>query len=189
MVMPNRFTAVLDANVLYGGLHRHIALSLAQADLYRPAWSSEILDEFERNLAKRIPAEKAKRQLELIKLSFPDSEVVVRAALTAQIDLDDLDDRHVVAAAIQTQAALIVTDNLKHFPKDILAAFDTVAVSADQFFSDCITVSELTAVSQIRKMRGQFDSPKFDAKGLLLRMEQVGLSQTADVLSKYADLI
>lgn len=187
--MPNRFTAVLDANVLYGGLHRHIALSLAQADLYRPAWSSEILDEFERNLAKRIDPAKAKRQLELIKLSFPDSEVTVKGALVEQIELVDLDDRHVVAAAIQTQAALIVTDNLKHFSKERLEEYDIVAVSADQFFSDCITVSELTAVSQVRKMRRQFDSPKFDAKGLLLRMEQVGLSQTADVLSKYSDLI
>ncbi|MEP3053460.1 MULTISPECIES: PIN domain-containing protein [Rhodobacterales] len=151
--MPNRFTAVLDANVLYGGLHRHIALSLAEADLYRPAWSSEILDEFERNLATRIDPKKAKRQLQLIRLSFPDSEVVVRSALVKQIDLTDVDDRHVVAAAIQTQAALIVTDNLKHFPNKSLEAYDVVAVSADKFFSDCITVSELTAVKQIKKMR------------------------------------
>ncbi len=33
---PNRFTVVLDANVLGGALKRNLLLSLAEAGLFRP---------------------------------------------------------------------------------------------------------------------------------------------------------
>lgn len=36
--------------------------------------------------------------------------------------LPDMDDRHVLAAAIQARADVIVTFNLRHFPADALAA-------------------------------------------------------------------
>lgn len=41
----DRFTALLDACVLGGALRRNMLLSLAEAGLFRPRWSSRILDE------------------------------------------------------------------------------------------------------------------------------------------------
>ena len=40
--------------------------------------------------------------------------------LADRLNLPDPDDRHVVAAAIRCQAAVIVTSNVKDFPKEIL---------------------------------------------------------------------
>ena len=187
--MPNRFTVVLDTNVLFGGLHRNIALSLAEADLYRPKWSTQTCDELERVLSERISPEKSKLQVSRINRAFPDASLTPKQALIEASELPDPDDRHVLATAIQSRAALIATDNLKDFPHEKLEIYEVSAVSADQFFSDCITVSELTAVAQMRALRHRLNSPKLDSSGLLLRMEQVGLPQTADVLSKYSELL
>jgi len=40
--------------------------------------------------------------------------------------LPDPDDRHVLAAAIECRASLIVTWNIKHFPADYLKSFGII---------------------------------------------------------------
>ena len=47
---------------------------------------------------------------------FPDATVREYEVLISTLELPDADDRHVVAAAIHSQASLIVTANLKDFP-------------------------------------------------------------------------
>jgi hypothetical protein len=47
-----RYTAVLDANVLYPALLRDVLLSLADTDFYSAKWSVHIRDEWTRR-AKR----------------------------------------------------------------------------------------------------------------------------------------
>lgn len=47
------------------------------------------------------------------------------------LDLPDAGDRHVLAAAIKAKAQVIVTENLKHFPPDKLAAWNIEAQGAD----------------------------------------------------------
>jgi len=51
-----RYTAVLDANVLYPALLRDVLLSLAHADLYSAKWSAHIRDEWTRSLLRDRPA-------------------------------------------------------------------------------------------------------------------------------------
>jgi hypothetical protein len=50
-----RYTAILDANVLYPTLVRDLLLSLATAGLYRARWSQHIQDEWTRNLIADRP--------------------------------------------------------------------------------------------------------------------------------------
>ena len=50
----DRFTAVLDANVIAGGMTRNILLSLAEAGLYRPLRSNDILKEFHRFFQNKL---------------------------------------------------------------------------------------------------------------------------------------
>ena len=51
-----RYTAILDANVLYPQLIRDTLLSLAVERLYHARWSATIHAEWTRNLAKDRPA-------------------------------------------------------------------------------------------------------------------------------------
>ena len=55
MSTPTGFIAVLDANVLYPAPVRDILLNVAVKGLYQPKWSSEIQDEWLRNLVVNRP--------------------------------------------------------------------------------------------------------------------------------------
>ena len=110
---PNRFTVILDANVLGGALKRNMLLSLAAAGLFRPRWSNRILDETERANSRITKGNtNTHRQREEIERAFPDGLVTGFETFGDKLDLPDPDDNHVLAATIETAAAVIVTDNL-----------------------------------------------------------------------------
>ncbi len=117
-MLADRFTAFLDACVLGSGLRRNILLSLAEAGLFRPRWSSRVLDETEKAIAV-ITGGSADtgRQRRAMEAAFPEALVSGFEHLEEGLQLPDMNDRHVVAAAIATAAAVIVTDNLKDFPE------------------------------------------------------------------------
>ena len=48
------------------------------------------------------------------------------------LDLPDLNDCHVLAAAIQSRADFIVTFNLKDFPTSVLANYGVEAIHPDE---------------------------------------------------------
>jgi hypothetical protein len=56
-------------------------------------------------------------------------------------------------AAWVLMAAIIVTENLKHFPNQILSTRNMEAKSADAFIADTIALDEGRAVAAIRQMR------------------------------------
>ena len=55
-MLANRFVAVIDACSLVIALGRNTMLSLAEAELFRVRWSSEILDETKITLDKILEA-------------------------------------------------------------------------------------------------------------------------------------
>ena len=81
---------LLDACVLFPNYLRDMFLTLAEQELFRPEWSSAILDEVRRNVL-------AKRQVD--QRAF---------------------DRHVLAAAIVGGARSVVTFDLGDFPARLL---------------------------------------------------------------------
>ena len=186
----DRFTAVLDANVIAGGLTRNILLSLAEAGFYRPRWSVEILDEFYRYFVKRFEdKETGERQRQNMEIAFPEAMVEDYEQLTDALELPDPDDRHVLACAIQTKAAVIVTDNLKDFPDEILDKHDIVAISLDDFIADILDLAGVEAIAALRKMRERFQNPEIDADNLILRVEKLGLTDTANILTDFRELL
>lgn len=191
--LADRFTVVLDTNALIGALTRNMILSLAEAGLFRPRWSQIALhEEFERTLLRKWPdlaPEHAARQRAQIEKAFPEGLVVVDRTLLTVLELPDPADRHVLGAAIQARAALIVTENLKDFPPACLAAHEIEAISADDFLADCIDLAGPDAIAALRKMRMRLKKPEMDADALLLRMEQIGLTQTATLLEEFRALL
>ncbi|WP_282611237.1 PIN domain-containing protein [Pelagibius sp. Alg239-R121] len=186
----DRFTVVLDANVIAGALTRNILLSLAEAGLYRPRWSAQILDEFERYFIKRYDdAEGAIRQRANMENAFPEALVTDYEQLIDALTLPDPHDRHVLAAAIQTRAALIVTDNLRDFPSDDLAKFEIEAIGLDHFLADALDLAGIEAIAALRKMRERFNVPEIDADVLLSKIEQLKLLETAAILYRYRELL
>jgi PIN domain len=123
------FAALLDTCVLWPSLQRDFLLSLAVEGLYRPVWSSVILDELEYEEAtKRIARGEDEstatcRAIDLVsqmRTAFADAEAFGWEALDGTYGLPDTNDEHVVAAAFTAGAGVIVTHNLKDFPADKL---------------------------------------------------------------------
>lgn len=72
----DRFTALLDACVLGGALRRNMLLSLAEAGLFRPRWSSRVLDETQKAISLITKGDTdGARQRAAIEVAFPEALV------------------------------------------------------------------------------------------------------------------
>ncbi len=133
----NEYTAVLDACVLVPAALCDLLLRLAEEPAtYRPVWGEEILSELGRALRTKLgrtPAEVGYR-LQQMKAAFPEALVYVPQGLVLGIKgIPDEADRHVLATAIVAHATVIVTQNIKHFPKNCLEEFGVDCQTADEF--------------------------------------------------------
>jgi PIN domain len=110
--------ALLDANVLYPAPLRDLFMNLAVLDVFQARWTNQIHDEWTCNLLKNRPdlsASQIERTRALMNLHVRDCLVSNFEHLIPALQLPDLDDRHVLAAAIHSQSKRIVTANLNHF--------------------------------------------------------------------------
>ena len=125
--------AVLDACVLFPTVLREILIDAAQAGLYAPVWSRRILDEW-RHAADRQGLA-AGVEIALLESRLP-AALVAPLGGAEGLDLPDPADRHVVETALAAGAPVIVTANLRDFPRGALAAVGLGAVHPDEFLRD-----------------------------------------------------
>ncbi|GAB3173722.1 PIN domain-containing protein [Myceligenerans halotolerans] len=131
-----REVVVYDACVLYPSTLRDVLIRAAIAGLVQARWSEQILDEVFRNLAADRPdldSARLARTRRLMNQAIRDVNVTGYEHRVDSLALPDADDRHVLAAAIESRAALIVTRNLKDFPAEALAPHDVQARHPDAF--------------------------------------------------------
>lgn len=119
MIHSIRFTCVLDTNVIYPIHIRDLLFWFAHFDLFTPKWSKHIFDEWIAVMQRRgIEEDEIRKRTDRANWALPDALVVNYEALIDTLTLPDIKDRHVLAAAIKTNAHLIVTQNLRDFPQD-----------------------------------------------------------------------
>ncbi len=136
--MISTFTAVFDANVLYGVRIRSLLLELSMSGLFRTRWSADIHREWMTAVSNNTGVEMAK--LEKVKndmnAAVPDCCVTGYESLIPVLNLPDADDRHVLAAAIRCGASVIVTFNEKDFPAQVLEQYGLHTRHPDAFIRD-----------------------------------------------------
>lgn len=137
MIHSVRFTCVLDTNIIYPIETRDLLFWFAYFEMYTPKWSQHIFDEWKDVMKRKgISHEEANKRAEKANLAFPDALIKNYAGLIECLKLPDPKDRHVLAAAIKTNANVIVTNNIRDFPKEYLASFGLTAKTADDFLTD-----------------------------------------------------
>lgn len=185
------YTAILDANVLYPFSVRDLLLSLAQEGLFHARWTTDIQDEWIRNLVnqKGFEEQKLRKLAELMESAIPDCIVRGYQPLIDGLDLPDKNDRHVLAAAIAGQADAIVTFNIKDFPQDILDQFGIEAIHPDDFIQNQLDLRQIAAIEAVKKMRARLKNPPLSATELIDRLERSQLPLTAAMLRQAEGLI
>jgi predicted nucleic acid-binding protein len=175
------FIVVYDADALYPNTLRDLLIRIAQLPhLVQAKWTDQILDEMIRALQKNRPDisdKKASRLRDLMNGVVRDCLVTGYEPLIPSLDLPDPDDRHVLAAAIKVNAQVIVTRNLRDFPKDKLAPWGIYAKSPDVFVRDVIGIDRQAVwacVQQIVDSRTGHPVTVDDVLGELTRSGLVG---------------
>lgn len=129
------FTALLDANILYPAYLRDALLRLAEAGVYQVRWTDQILYEMSRNAKKKVPEERHDRIDRIVakmNQAFPEARVTGYEDLIQSMT-NHPKDRHVLAAAVTAGADLIVTSNVKHFPRSACEAYNMDVQLPDDF--------------------------------------------------------
>jgi hypothetical protein len=129
-------TAIYDACVLYPASLRSFLMWMGVNGLVHARWTERILEECFDNLLKNRPdleAEDLERTRRLMCSAIPDCIVTGYEGRISEVTLPDTDDRHVLAAAIESGADCIVTFNLRDFPDERLGPHGVEAVHPDEF--------------------------------------------------------
>ncbi len=177
--MGSTHMLVLDVNVLYPAPIRDLLLSLAYFRLFQPKWSSVIQDEWVRNLLVNrleLSADALGATVATMNKVFPDAEVNGFDGIIPQLDLPDPDDRHVLAAALHSQANSIVTFNLQDFPNDKLKGVR--AIHPDVFVSELLDFDEETVVNAFLAQVGRLKNPPMTDEKVLEVLERCGLPKS-----------
>jgi len=129
------FKVVLDACVLIPMPLADTLLRLAGGRrLYLPKWTDQIMTEVNRNLAENFgltDEQVAYRESE-IRRHFPEAWVEGHEDLISAMT-NHPKDRHVLAAAVHCNAEVIVTLNVKDFPRTALDPYSITAMGPSTF--------------------------------------------------------
>lgn len=183
MIHSRRFICVLDTNIIYPIQIRDLLFWFAFDELYTPKWSKHIFDEWKDVMRrKKVEEKEIEKRVDWAIKIFPDAMVQNYEGLIDNLELPDLKDRHVLAAAIKSNADIIITNNLKDFPMEYLDAFGLEAKNADDFLTDTIDLNPKIAINSFRKLVMNRKNPDLDAYQVLNALRKNGLKNTADYL-------
>ena len=110
-------------------------------------------------------------------------------SLIDAVRLPDLDDRHVLAAAIRSNANFMVTFNLHDFPVDALEPFGIEAVHPDDFLALQFEIAPNIVCVAAKRHRASLRNPPTNVDEYLATLEAQGLLQTASKLRAFGELI
>ncbi|CAH0188197.1 putative nucleic acid-binding protein [Pseudomonas frederiksbergensis] len=165
---------------------------LALSGRFRARWSLEIHNEWKRNLLKNRPdltTEQLDRTSDLMDQAIPDACVYGYERLIEGLTLPDVDDRHVLAAAIRCNASVIVTFNQKDFPDETLGPFGIEAQHPDEFVDNLFDLDPAAVVAAAQRQRKQLKMPPMDVSTYLELLLRQGLTRSSKALTHYQAIL
>lgn len=124
--------------------------------------------------------------------AIPDCLVEGYEDLIDGLKLQDAKDRHVLAAAIQCGAQIIVTKNLKHFRPDDVAEYGIEAQHPDEFICCLMSLypySPVAVCGALKTIRARLVKPPYSVDEYLTLLEKQDLFQTVAELAVYKEVL
>jgi hypothetical protein len=103
--------------------------------------------------------------------------------------LPDIDDRHVLAAAIRCNASVIVTFNQKDFPCTALEPFGIEAQHPDEFVGNLFDLDSSAVIMAAHSQRQQLKMPPLDVDSYLNLLSRQGLTNSTKALIQYQAML
>lgn len=188
----SHYIALLDANILYRAPIRDIFLQLAVQDLFRAKWTADIQREWIDALLRKKPdlqRDRLERTRDLMDSEIRDALITGYESLIDALNLPDPDDRHVLAAAIVGHCDVIVTQNLKHFPKEALDPYGIEAQHPDDFLVNHLNLFSADFCAAVRKVRIRLNNPPYTVEAHLAVLTRQGLIVTASELERFSQFL
>ncbi|MBW3086828.1 hypothetical protein KEM60_03057 [Austwickia sp. TVS 96-490-7B] len=183
------FPVFFDTCALYPATLADLILRIAEQEAFRLHWSAHVLDELERNLAKlpNVGDVGAMRRVQAMTRAFPEARVTGYESLIDGMACDQK-DRHVLAAAVHSDCQLIVTFNLRDFPRASVEPHHITAVLPDDFLLDQLDLCPNIVFSALRNQAADLRRPKLTPLGLLASLERSGASRFATEVRRKTDI-
>lgn len=181
MIHSSGFTAILDANVLYPAPLRDYLLHLANLEMYIPKWTKIIQNEWIENLLLNrtdLKRESLEKTRDAMNAAFPDSNITNFEEIINSLSLPDINDRHILAAAIRVNADVIVTFNLKDFPADYLKSYDVEVQHPDEFITNLINLNKEKSLQALKNQVRSLKNPSKSIDEVLQTLEKCGLKNS-----------
>jgi predicted nucleic acid-binding protein len=169
---------VLDANILYSETLTDVFLSLAAAQLVAVVWSNRLREEWALALTRNrhdIDPNWIAARCQHLETAQNWACITIDDIVVEQLHLPDRNDRHVLGAAIQSSATLIVTNNLRDFPTRTLDIYNVRAAPADQIVRQLIDSSPARAIGALRPTPA-------DVETHLEQLRRAGLARSVKAL-------
>lgn len=185
-------TAVCDACVLYPFHQRNILIQASADGLYDARWTEEIHDEWMRNLIANVPTlsiERLYTTRRLMEQALPEALVGKFHHHIEAINLPDPDDRHVVAAAIEAKASLILTWNLRDFPAKELRKNRLIRETPDGFLAGIYDEAPDLVIGSLANARRNLTKSSTSAQEFLELLGRQGFTKLARRLRSHASAL
>ena len=187
---PQPSIIVLDACVLAGTYRRLVLLALISQGAFQPVVSDRILAEVRRAIPKTLSnsamtdAEKrayADDVLDGIEAVIPKFDCPEHPG-DANLALPDPDDVHVAALALASRASVIVTENMRDFPRKVLEPLGIEAIRTDMFAATCLE-DHPEMISGFGSRLRTLTKAEFGAdRDSAAELKRVGLKRVAGIL-------
>jgi hypothetical protein len=182
MAIKTGKVVILDANVLYPASLRSFLLYLAYNEIFQPKWTTQINDEWQRNLASKLPdltVEKLQGITDTMNRAFPDALVTDFESIINSLTLPDARDRHVLAAAIKADGDYIITHNTKDFPQNVLAFYNLEAITPDKWVMRLLDQDFEGVIESLHMQVESLTNPPKTIEEVVSSFAKCGMKQTS----------
>jgi predicted nucleic acid-binding protein len=182
----NQPRVLIDACVLYDALVRDVLMILSGLGCLEARWTDTIHEEWISSLHRNrpdIPLERLYRVRDLMNLHASDSLVRGYEHRIADLILPDAGDRHVLAAAIESQSNYLLTFNKKDFPAEMVSVYGLEVLDPDRFLMDLWKKNPTEVARGLRIQYHNFKNPPLTAQEYKSMFIRHGLDQTAEIVT------
>lgn len=165
-------------------------MRLSVHELIRAKWTEEIHEEWIIAVLRTRPdltRQQLDRTRELMDLHADDCLVEGYGHHTEKLLLPDLNDRHVLAAAIECGADAIVTWNVSDFPESVLREHEIELWTPDQLLHALLLDNGEAVVSLMREHRAVLRNPPKTVVEYLETLEQQRLHASLALLRDWQE--